>query len=91
MSAIEFEDRTTETPEAATWREITAASHAIMGTTIVVSRGNPAVGLGALALALGKGAARAGASLEEVTQAMKDAYDEMMQELSEQASTRSDA
>ena len=74
MSRIEFDDRTTETPEVAARRHVEDVARVIMGTTVAASHGVPAVGIAALIIALGRGAARTGASLDDVVQAIKTVY-----------------
>ncbi len=88
MTRIDFEDRTQEPPTATVTRQVEAVSHVIIGTTIVASQGNPSVGLGALALALGQGAARTGAAIEEILAAVRQSYELGLQQLAEQASRR---
>jgi hypothetical protein len=89
MSGIEFEDRTQESPDVAVGRQVEAVSHILIGTTIAASQGNPSIGLGALALALGLGAARTGADIEEVLGAVRKSFDTGLKELAEIASRRS--
>jgi hypothetical protein len=88
MARIEFEDRTQEAPTATVTRQVEAVSHVIIGTTIVASKGNPSVGLGALALALGQGAARTGAPLEDILEAVQKSYEAGLAQLAEQATSR---
>jgi hypothetical protein len=88
MSQIDYEDRTTESPETAVHRQVEAASYAIIGTAITASQGNPAIGLGALALALGQVIARTGASLDDVIEAIKTSRETA---LSNQTTRTSDA
>jgi hypothetical protein len=88
MSRIEFEDRTQEPPAVAANRQVEAASQAIIGTTILVSQGDPSIGLGALTRALGQGAARTGASLDEVIEALRASYATAMEELAALAGRR---
>ena len=91
MSAIEFEDRTNESPVAAVTRQVEAVSQVLIKTTIMASQGNPAVGLGALALSLGQGAARAGAKLDEVVAAVTRAFEAGTAEQQEISRSYSDA
>jgi hypothetical protein len=91
MSAIEFEDRTNESPVAAVTRQVEAVSQVLIKTTVMASQGNPAIGLGALALSLGQGAARTGAKLDEVLAAVQRAYEAGMLEQAEISSSISDA
>ena len=69
------EDRTTETAAQKLEREVVAAGQLLVGVTIQVSGARPAVGLGALAYAIGMGTARVGASLDEVLAAVKEHYE----------------
>jgi hypothetical protein len=75
MEKIHFEDRTTETPEEKLEREVFQAGRLLVGFTIQVSGARPPVGLGALSYALGMGAARVGATLEDVIEAVKLHYE----------------
>jgi len=75
MDKILFEDRTTESPEQQLQREVVEAGRLLVGATIHISGARPAVGLGALTYALGMGAARVGASLEDVFDAIKLHYE----------------
>jgi len=75
MDKIIVEDRTSETPEQKLEREVLLAGKLIAGFTIQVSGARPPVGLGALAWVLGMGAARTGASLDEVLDAVRSHYD----------------
>jgi len=75
MDKIMFEDRTTETPEQKLEREVLLAGKLIAGFTIQVSGARPPVGLGALAWVLGMGAARTGASLDDVLDAVRSHYE----------------
>ncbi len=75
MAKINFEDRTAETPEQSLAREVFAAGQLIAGFTIQVTGARPPVGLGALAFVLGMGAARTGASLDEVLGAVRHHFD----------------
>jgi hypothetical protein len=88
MSGIEFEDRTQESPELTVTRQVEAVSSILIGTTIAASQGNASVGLGALALALGQGAARTGAVLDDVLDAVRKSYETGLEQLAEQASRR---
>lgn len=74
MENIIVEDRTTETPEQALEREVLLAGKMIAGFTIQVSGARPSVGLGALAWVLGMGAARTGADIEDVLEAVRNHY-----------------
>jgi hypothetical protein len=75
MEKILFEDRTTESPEEKLEREVFQAGRLLVGFTIQVSGARPPVGLGALSYALGMGAARVGATLEDVIEAVKVHYE----------------
>jgi hypothetical protein len=75
MDKIIVEDRTEETLEQKLEREIFAAGKLLVGFTIQLSGARPVVGLGALAYALGMGAARVGASLEDVLNAVRVHYE----------------
>jgi hypothetical protein len=75
MDKIIVEDRSTETPEQKLEREVFAAGQLIVGFTIHVCGPRPPVGLGALAYALGMGAARTGASLDAVLASVKQHFD----------------
>jgi hypothetical protein len=55
-------------------QRVVGVAQAIVTTAIVASQGNPGVGLGALALALGQGVARTGADLDEVLERVREAY-----------------
>jgi hypothetical protein len=88
MSGIEFEDRTAE-PAGTVTREVAAAAHVIVGTAIMASRGNASVGLEALAVALGQTTAETGASIDEIVEGVKKAYQSAMERLSELATSRS--
>jgi hypothetical protein len=81
MGQIEFEDRTQEPPEIATNRRVATVAQAIIGTTILVSEGDASVGLGALVRALAQGAARTGASLDEVVTALRTAHANALEDL----------
>ena len=81
MSHIEFEDRTTESTEGAVHRHVEEVSRAIIGTTILASQGSPSVGMAALIMAVGVGAARTGASLDQVIEAIKSAYDKALEHI----------
>ena len=83
MSHIEIEDRTTETPELAARRHVEEVSRVIIGTTIAASHGVPAVGIAALIVALGRGSARTGASLDDVLAALRAVYASAMDEAQE--------
>jgi hypothetical protein len=74
MEKIIVEDRTIETVEQKLEREVLLAGKLIAGFTIQVSGARPPVGLGALAWVLGMGAARTGASLDDVLEAVKNHY-----------------
>lgn len=75
MDKIIVEDRTSETDEQKLEREVLNAGKLIAGFTIQVSGARPPVGLGALAWVLGMGAARTGAKLEDVLEAVKNHYE----------------
>jgi hypothetical protein len=73
---IPFEDRTDETTEERLARRVANAGQFLMMAAIQVSDSTPAVGVGGLALALGQGAARSGADLDEVLEAVRAHYEE---------------
>jgi hypothetical protein len=68
--SIEFEDRTNETLEEEFQRRVGEVGQILVATTVQASEFNPAIGLSALALVLGQGAARTGASLDQVLAAV---------------------
>ncbi len=80
MSQILFEDRTTESPEAADERRVAVVSQAIIGTTILASEGSPTVGMAGLIMALAQGTARTGASIDAVIEALKADYQEVVED-----------
>lgn len=92
MEKILVDDRTTETQEQKLEREVFAAGQLLVGFTIQVCGARPAVGLGALTFALGMGAARVGASLDEILKAVRMHYDAteetMRDEIDDARSTR---
>ena len=75
MGNIVVEDRTTESAEDKLDRESINVGQLVVGFTIQVSGARPAVGLGALAYAIGMGSARTGASLNDVIAEIKRHYE----------------
>jgi hypothetical protein len=73
---IDFEDRTTEAKDEAYARRVTKTGELLMLAAMQFSEATPAIGLGGLALALGRGAARTGADLEQVLEAVRQHYEE---------------
>ena len=88
MDKIIVEDRTTETVEQKLEREIFAAGKLLVGFTIQVSGARPVVGLGALTYALGMGAARVGASLEDVMSAVRVHYEATQAAMQDEAESK---
>ena len=72
---IIFEDRSEETPQQQLERRTVVAGQMMIHIAIQASQGTPEVGLNALALALGQGAARTGASLEDVLASVRRYYE----------------
>lgn len=75
MAKIIVEDRSTETAEQKLAREVFTAGQLIAGFTLQVCGPRPPVGLGALSYVLGMGAARTGASLDSVLEAVKQHFE----------------
>ena len=71
MRSITYEDRTQDTQELALERRVVAAGKFLIQAAISVSGSSPALGLNALAMALGQGSRRTGANLEEVLAAVR--------------------
>ena len=89
MDKIVFEDRTRETPEQKLEREVFDAGRLLVGFTIQVSGARPPVGLGALSYALGMGAARVGATLEDVLAAVTLHFEATKEAMVEEANEES--
>jgi hypothetical protein len=73
--SIEVEDRTEESSEAALARRIAPAGQLLILAAIEVSDATPVVGMGGLALALGQGAAKVGANIDEVVRAVRQHFE----------------
>ena len=73
--SIPFEDRTNETPEQVLARRTEMASQLLIMAAIQVSDANASVGVGGLALALGQAAARTGADIDDVVNAVRAEHD----------------
>jgi|GEM_PF-3092602 len=72
---IVFEDRSEETSAQQLERRTVVAGQMMIHIAIQASQGTPAVGLNALALALGQGAARTGTSLDDVLASVRRYYE----------------
>jgi hypothetical protein len=79
---IPYEDRTVESTEDLMNRRVYQAGQILIQAAIQVSNSTPAVGLSALALALGQGTARTGASIDEVIDAVRHYYGATLEALS---------
>ena len=66
MSRIEYEDRTTETPEQLASRRIADAASMLARAAFGISGGDPTIAISALAVALGQLVGSSGAPLDEV-------------------------
>jgi hypothetical protein len=71
---IPFEDRSDESGDQVLARRVAKAGQLLLLAAVQVSDATPAVGVGALALALGHGAARTGAALDQVLDAVRQYY-----------------
>ena len=91
MNKIMVEDRTIESPEQMVERESIAVGRLLVGFTIQVSGARPAVGLGALAYAIGMGAARTGAPLGEILAEIRRHYEGTRDAMREEAEAPQDA
>jgi hypothetical protein len=90
MDKIIVEDRSTETSDQTLEREVLIAGRLIAGFTIQVSGARPPVGLSALAYVLGIGAARTGASLDDVLDAVRRHYEGTQEAMAEEAAESHD-
>ncbi len=88
---ILFEDRSEETPQQQLERRIIVAGQMMIHVAIQASQGSPEIGLNALALALGQGAARVGAPIEDILASVRRYYEGRQSEVSEVPTSVADA
>lgn len=81
--SVEFEDRTTESPEKAVRRQVAGPAAVLTAHAIHMASGNPGIALHILAAALGQAMARAGVPAEEAA-ALTRPYHESAQSLIEE-------